>query len=98
MSKSFSCSLWETIKIKRLKITIDIWKNIERNPKKEFRYAKAISIKVDLRKTWYLNTAIMESEWIISFKKDIWDGPKYLNPLIELISLRDFRFFLTLPE
>ena len=53
---------------------------------------------VDLKKTWYLKTAIIEKEWIKSFKSDIWDGPKYLNPLVELISLKDFKSFLTLPE
>ena len=32
---------------------------------------------------------MMESEWITSFNNDIWDGPKYLNPLVELISSYD---------
>ena len=31
----------------------------------------------------------------MSLNKDIWDGPKYLNPLVELISWKDFKFFLT---
>jgi hypothetical protein len=57
-----------------------------------------ISITVDLRNTLYLKTAIIESEWIISFNKDILVGPKYRDPLIEFISLKDFKFFLTLPE
>ena len=29
----------------------------------------------DLKKTSILKTAKIESEWIIKFKKDIWDGP-----------------------
>ena len=41
----------------------------------------------DLNKTWYLNTAIIENEWIIRLINDIFDGPKYLRPLKELISL-----------
>ena len=81
-----------------MKITIKTWKNIARLPKKEFRYANTINIKVDLKNTLYLKTAIIDSEWIISLNRDIWDGPKYLNPLIELISFKDSMFFLTLPE
>ena len=53
---------------------------------------------VDLKKTWYLKTAIIEKEWIKSFKRDIWEGPKYLKPLIEFISLSCFKFFFTVPE
>ena len=41
----------------------------------------------DLHKTWYLNTAIIEKEWIIKLKSDIFDGPKNLLPLVESISL-----------
>ena len=41
----------------------------------------------DAEKTRYLNTAIIEKEWIISLNNDIFVGPKYLDPLIELISL-----------
>ena len=32
----------------------------------------------DLNKTWYLKTSIIEKEWYISLKIDIFDGPK--NP------------------
>ena len=34
----------------------------------------------------FLKTAIIEKEWIISLIKDIFDGPLYLIPLVELIS------------
>ena len=60
--KSFFTSLLEIIKIIKLKITIKICKTIEKFPKYEFRNAKAIIIIVDLNNTWYLKTAIIESE------------------------------------
>ena len=34
-----------------------------------------ISKIADLKKTFFLNTAIIEKEWIINFKKDILDEP-----------------------
>ena len=40
-----------------------------------------------LKKTLFLNTAIIENECNKSLNKDILEGPKYLKPLIELISL-----------
>ena len=43
--------------------------------------------KTDLKNTVSLKTAIMEKEWIARFNKDILEGPKYLSPLIELISV-----------
>ena len=46
-----------------------------------------IIINTDLRKTVYLKTDIIEKEWIIRFKSDIFEGPKYLEPLIESTSL-----------
>tara|TARA_B110000881_G_C18098947_1_gene281859 strand:+ start:226 stop:414 length:189 start_codon:yes stop_codon:yes gene_type:complete len=41
---------------------------------------------------------MIESEWIINLKKDIFEGPKYLLPLIELIELKLKMFFLNDPE
>ena len=57
-----------------------------------------IIIKVDLKKTVYLKTAIIENECIARLKNDIVDGPKYLRPLIESTSFKLFKFFLTDPE
>ena len=57
-----------------------------------------IIIKVDLKNTVYLKTAIIEKEWITSLKRDIFDGPKYLKPLIDSISLNVFKLFFTVPE
>ena len=48
-----------------------ICKTINKFPKYEFRNAKAIIIIVDLKNTWYLKTAIIESECITSLKRDI---------------------------
>ena len=50
-------------------------------------YPKIIIIKKDLIKTCNLNTAIIEKEWTIRLKNDIFDGPKNLLPLVESISL-----------
>ena len=57
-----------------------------------------IIIKVDLKKTVYLKTAIIENECMIRFKKDIFEGPKYLLPLVEFIELSLKICFLTEPE
>ena len=57
-----------------------------------------IIIKVDLKKTVYLKTPIIEKECMIRLKRDIFEGPKYLNPLIESVSLRFVKFFFTDPE
>jgi len=52
----------------------------------------------DLKKTVYLKTAIIENECIIRLKRDIFDGPKYLRPLIDSVSFRFLIFFFTVPE
>ena len=52
-----------------------------------------IIIIVDLKKTAYLKTAIIESECVARLKRDILEGPKYLSPLIESTSLRLSKFF-----
>ena len=46
---------------------------------------KRIIAKTDLKNTVSLKTAIIENECIINFNSDIFEGPKYLFPLIELI-------------
>jgi len=57
-----------------------------------------IIIKVDLKKTAYLKTAIIESECIARLKRDIFEGPKYLEPLIESTSFNFIKCFFTEPE
>ena len=57
-----------------------------------------ITKKVDLKNTWYLKTAIIEKECMRSLNNDILEGPKYLVPLVDLISLSDFIFFLPYPR
>ena len=45
----------------------------------------------DLKKTVYLKTAIIEKEWMIRLKKDIFVGPKYLeNGTIEILGALEF--------
>ena len=51
-----------------------------------------------LKKTCDLKTAIIEKEWIPRLKRDIFDGPKYLEPLEELIVLSWEIDFFTVPE
>ena len=57
-----------------------------------------IIIKVDLKKTVYLKTPIIENECMARLKRDILEGPKYLRPLIESISFRFVKFFFIDPE
>ena len=66
--------------------------------KKLFKKESIIIKKLDLKKTWYLKTAIIEKECIARFSKDIFDGPKYRTPRIEFISFKTFKFFVTEPE
>ena len=73
---SSSFSLNETVKIIKLNKITKIWKKIDMFPRKILEYANAITMKVDLKKTWYLKTAIIENEWINNLKNDILDGPK----------------------
>ena len=67
-------------------------------PIKLFKKDKIIIKKLDLKKTEYLKTPIIEKECIIKLNSDILDGPKYLEPLIESISLNLSKFFLKVPE
>ena len=57
-----------------------------------------IIIKVDLKKTEYLKTEIIEKECITRFNMLIFDGPKYLKPRMDSISLYFLRCFFTAPE
>ena len=53
---------------------------------------------IDLTSTFILNTDIIANEWIIKFLKLIFDGPKYLNPLIEGTTDLSFSNFASVPE
>ena len=81
-----------------LNITINIDNKLKFVPKLKSRDEKIIININDLKNTWNLKTAIIENECIRSFKNDIFDGPKYLVPLSESISLKYSKFFLTDPE
>ena len=67
-------------------------------PKTFVKKDNIIIIKVDLKKTVYLKTAIIENECTTRLKSDIFEGPKYLIPLIEFVSLRFDKFFFIEPE
>ena len=82
----------------QLNIKIKVWRMKVISPKNLFIKSKTINIIDDLKKTWNLNTAIIEKEWIIKLNKDILEGPKYLLPLVEFISLKSLIFFLNVPE
>ena len=71
-----------------------ICKDCRNRPRKNNKIKKI----TDLNKTISLNTAIIEKEWINKLNKDIFEGPKYLRPLIESISLYSGKFFLIVPE
>ena len=64
----------------------------------KLKYEKNIISIVDLKKTVFLKTAIIANELIISLNKDIFEGPKYLKPLIELTEFSFKICFLTDPE
>ena len=51
-----------------------------------------------LKKTEILKTAIIDKEWIPRLYIDIFDGPKYLRPLVELIVWSGVIHFFTVPE
>ena len=53
---------------------------------------------IDLKKTVYLKTPIIEKECKIKLGMDIFEGPKYREPLIELISFNVLIFFFRVPE
>ena len=61
---------------------------------------RAAKIKIniiDLKYTFFLNTAIIDSEWINNLNKDIFDGPKYRAPELILFHL-NFLHFFRVPE
>ena len=51
-----------------------------------------------LIKTEILKTAIIDNEWTPRLNKDIFEGPKYLVPLVELIIFSGAIHFFTVPE
>ena len=54
--------------------------------------------KIDLITTFILKTAIIESECLIRFIKLIFDGPKYLVPLIDGTVVLSFATLVKDPE
>ena len=97
-NKAICFSLFDTIKIIKLNNTINIWKVTAINPNLVINRDNIMIIIDDLKKTVYLKTAIIEKEWMIRLKKDIFVGPKYLDPLIESVSLKFEIYFFTEPE
>ena len=87
MNNSFSFSLKDIKNMIIQNSITGICKKTKSKVKNLFIYPKIIIMKKDLIKTCNLNTAIIEKEWIIRLKNDIFDGPKYLLPLVESISL-----------
>ena len=97
-NNAFRFSLLEMKKISKLKMTIINCKLVT-NTKENFVKNESKIIKIqDLKKTLYLKTPIIEKEWIAKLKSDILEGPKYLVPLIELISFKLIIFFFNVPE
>ena len=96
--KAFSLSRIDTIKIDKLKNTVKICSAIDIEIANLDKKDSAIIRNVDLKKTVYLKTAIIENECTTRLKKDIFEGPKYLRPLIESASFRLVRFFFIEPE
>ena len=95
---SFLFSRLETTKINKLKTIKRICRDevsiFNASPKKDSK----IIMKADLKKTIYLNTPIIEIEWITRLNSDIFEGPKYLKPLIEFTSFRFDKCFFRDPE
>ena len=53
---------------------------------------------IDLIKTFILKTEIIANEWINKFLKLIFDGPKYLDPLIDGTVDLCYSNFVNAPE
>ena len=51
------------------------WKNTANINIESYKKKEINSNILDLKKTEYLKTAIIENEWINKFNKDILDGP-----------------------
>ena len=73
--KPFSLSRIETIKIDKLKNTVKICSAIEIETANLDKKDSAIIRNVDLKKTVYLKTAIIEKECMTKLKRDILEGP-----------------------
>ena len=95
---SVSLSLKETINTNRLNKINIICKNKKFRLLRMARNCKTAIKKIKVKKTRYLNTAIMQRECIMSLNKDMCANPKYLFPLIEFISLYFLMCFLKVPE
>ena len=52
----------------------------------------------DLNNTVFLKTLIIDKECFNKFEKLIFDGPKYLTPLIDGIDIKSFSIFFKDPE
>ena len=86
-NKAFLFSRIDTIKTSKLKNISEIWRKITIVRDNLAKKLKTIIKKVDLRKTVYLKTPIIDKECTARLNIDILDGPKYLNPLVDSISL-----------
>ena len=64
----------------------------------EIKNKYKIKNKIERIITVFLNTAIMEKECIKRLNKFIWDGPKYLVPLIDGTETRSDKILVTEPE
>ena len=73
--KAFSLSRIDTIKIDKLKNTIIICSTIDIEIANLDKKDSAIIRNVDLKKTVYLKTAIIEKECMTKLKRDILEGP-----------------------
>ena len=94
----FSLSLNEIMKIIKLKNISNIWIKMPIAWNLIGKKDNNIIAIVDLINTLVLKTAIIEKECNINFKIDIFEGPKYLMPLDESISLRFIINFFKVPE
>ena len=82
----------------KLKITKKIWVAITAIPNLEAKYETIIIIIADLKNTVFLKTAIIENECIIRLNKDIFEGPTYLKPRIELTKFSSGTWYFREPE
>tara|TARA_Y100001958_G_C21144233_1_gene482065 strand:+ start:787 stop:1086 length:300 start_codon:yes stop_codon:yes gene_type:complete len=71
---------------------------IEKMKKLNFKKNNISKKTVDLKRTLYLKTAIIDNECKKRLNNDIFDGPKYLIPRFESISLYLGIYFFNDPE
>ena len=62
-----------------------------------YKYESKTKSNADLINTFILKTEIIENERRISLKRGIFEGPKYLTPLTQLILSSFFILFLIVP-